>query len=192
VTNDIAVGLRININEAEKLKRSYGAAFAGMVNDKEEVSINQSGGNAKTIPAKYISEIIQPRCEEMLGMIREEIKACFGYELATCGVVFTGGASLLRGFDKMAESMLGLPVRIGRPVNIKGQMAAVKGPAYSTGAGLLTYAQESSHSRVLHADVFEDAVEGVKGWFNGLLGNKVQIQANNKKERGMLCLKSRK
>ena len=192
VTNDIAVGLRINVNEAEKLKRSYGAAFAGMVNDKDEVSINQAGGNAKSIPAKYISEIIQPRCEEMLGMIREEIKACFGYELATCGVVFTGGASLLRGFDKMAESMLGLPVRIGRPVNIKGQMAAVKGPAYSTSAGLLTYAQESSHSRVLHADVFEDAVEGVKGWFNGLLGNKVQIQANNKKERGMLCLKSRK
>jgi len=192
VTNDIAVGLRINVNEAEKLKRSYGAAFAGMVNDKDEVSINQAGGNAKSIPAKYISEIIQPRCEEMLGMIREEIKACFGYELATCGVVFTGGASLLRGFDKMAESMLGLPVRIGRPVNIKGQMAAVKGPAYSTSAGLLTYAQESSHSRVLHADVFEDAVKGVKGWFNGLLGNKVQIQANNKKERGMLCLKSRK
>ena len=192
VTNDIAVGLRINVNEAEKLKRSYGAAFAGMVNDKDEVSINQAGGNAKSIPAKYISEIIQPRCEEMLGMIREEIKACFGYELATCGVVFTGGASLLRGFDKMAESMLGLPVRIGRPVNIKGQMAAVKGPAYSTGAGLLTYAQESSHSRVLHADVFEGAVAGIKGWFNGLLGNKVQIHLNNKKERGMLCLKSRK
>lgn len=192
VTNDIAVGLRININEAEKLKRSYGAAFAGMVNDKDEVSINQTGGNAKTIPAKYISEIIQPRCEEMLGMIKKDIKACFGYELATCGVVFTGGGSLLRGFDKMAESMLGLPVRTGRPVNLKGQMAAVKGPAYSTGAGLLTYAHESSRSRVLHSDVIEDAVAGVKGWFNGLLGNKGQIQLNNRKEGGMLCLKSKK
>ena len=192
VTNDIAVGLRININEAEKLKRSYGAAFAGMVNDKDEVSINQTGGNAKTIPAKYISEIIQPRCEEMLGMIKKDIKACFGYELATCGVVFTGGGSLLRGFDKMAESMLGLPVRTGRPVNLKGQMAAVKGPAYSTGAGLLTYAHASSRSRVLHSDVIEDAVAGVKGWFNGLLGNKGQIQLNNRKEGGMLCLKSKK
>ncbi|MFZ2198340.1 MAG: cell division protein FtsA [Thermodesulfovibrionales bacterium] len=192
VTNDIAVGLRINVNEAEKLKRSHGAAFEGLVNDKDEVSMNQAGGNAKTIPAKYISEIIQPRCEEMLGMIRKEIKACFGYELATCGTVFTGGASLLRGFDKMAESMLGLPVRIGRPVNIKGQMAAVKGPAYSTCAGLLTYAHESSHKRVLHGDVIEEAVAGLKGWFNGLLGNKGQIQLNNKKERGMLCLKSRK
>jgi cell division protein FtsA len=192
VTNDIAVGLRINVNEAERLKRSYGAAFAGMVNAKDEVSINQAGGNAKTIPAKYISEIIQPRCEETIGMIRKEIKACFGYELATCGVVLTGGASLLRGFDKMAESILGLPVRIGRPVNIKGQMAAVKGPAYSTGAGLLTYAHESSQNRVLPADVFEDTVAGIKGWFNGLLGNKVQIHLNNKKERGMLCLKSRK
>jgi cell division protein FtsA len=192
VTNDIAVGLRINVNEAEKLKRSYGAAFAGMVNAKDEVLINQAGGNAKTIPAMYISEIIQPRCEEMIGMIRKEIKACYGYELATCGVVFTGGGSLLRGFDKMAESMLGLPVRIGRPVNIKGQMAAVKGPAYSTGAGLLSCGHESSHNRVRHADVFEDAVAGVKGWFTGLLGNKVQIQLNNRKERGMLCLKSKK
>ncbi len=192
VTNDIAVGLRINVKEAEKLKRSYGTAYAGMVNSKDEVSINQAGGNAKIIPAKYISEIIQPRCEEMLGMIGNEIKSCFGYELATCGVVFTGGASLLRGFDKMAESLLGLPVRIGRPVNLKGQMAAVSSPVYSTGAGLLTYGEESLHDKVPQADVFEDAVARIKGWFNGLLGNKVQIHLNNRKERGMLCLKSRK
>jgi len=107
VTNDIAVGLRININEAEKLKRTYGAAFEGMVNGRDEVQINQAGGNTKTIPAKYISEIIQPRCEEILGMVRKEVEACRGYELANCGMVLTGGASLLKGFDKMAESLLG-------------------------------------------------------------------------------------
>ncbi len=192
VTNDIAVGLRINVPEAEKLKQSVGAAFEGMVNNKDEVQINQTGGNTKTVPAMYIAEIIQPRCEEMLGMIREEIKVCYGYELATCGVVFTGGASLLRGFDKMAESLLGLPVRLGQPVNIKGHMAAVRNPAYSAGAGLVTYGHESSQNRVRQAEVLWDAVAGIKGWAKGLFGDKSQAQFNNRKEGGMLCLKSKK
>jgi cell division protein FtsA len=192
VTNDIAVGLRLNVQEAEKLKRSHGAAYAGMVNGKDEVQINQTGGNTKTIPARYISEIIQPRCEEMIGMMKEEIKACHGYEQATCGLVLTGGASLLQGFDKMAESLLGLPVRLGRPVNIRGQMAAVANPAYSTGAGLVAYGYESSPGRVDHSDVFADLAAGMKGWLKGAFGNKIQIQKNNKKEGGLVCLKLRK
>ena len=192
VTNDIAVGLRINVNEAEKLKRSYGAAFEGMGNDRDEVQISQTGGNTKTIPAKYIAEIIQPRCEEMIGMVRKEIQACCGYELATCGVVLTGGASLLNGFDKMTESLLGLPVRLGQPVNVKGRMAAVRNPAYSTGVGLVTYGYESSPDSVLHADFFADAVAGAKGWLKGIFNSKGLIQINNKKEGGMLCLKSKK
>lgn len=179
VTNDIAVGLRINVQEAEKLKRSYGAAYAGMVNGKDEVQINHAGGDMKTIPAQYISEIIQPRCEEMIGMLKEEIKTCHGYEHATCGMVFTGGASLLQGFDKMAESLLGLPVRLGRPMNIRGQMAAVANPAYSTGAGLVAYGYEISPSRVNHSDGFADLVAGIKGWVKGVFGNTVQIQKNN-------------
>lgn len=192
VTNDIAVGLRINVNEAEKLKRSNGAAFAGMGNDKDEVQINQTAGNTKTIPAKYITEIIQPRCEEMIGMIRKEIQACYGYELATCGVVCTGGASLLKGFDKMAESLLGLPVRLGQPVKIKGNIAALKDPAYSTSVGLVTYGCGSLQNRALHADVVKDAVAGIKEWLKGKFGSKDQIQFNNRKEGGILCLKSKK
>ena len=192
VTNDIAVGLRVNVNEAEKLKRSYGAAFAGMGNDNGEVKINQTAGDIKAIPARYITEIIQPRCEEMIGMIRREIQACYGYELATCGVVCTGGASLLKGFDKMAESLLGLPVRTGQPVRIKGNIAAVSHPAYSTSVGLVTYGSESLQNRVLHADVVMDAVTGIKGWLKGIFGSKDQIQFNNRKEGGMLCLRSKK
>jgi cell division protein FtsA len=192
VTNDIAVGLRVNIQEAEKLKRSYGAAYTGLVNDKDQIQINQTGGNTKTIPAKYVSEIIQPRCEEMIEMIRAEIKACYGYELATCGVVLSGGASLLRGFDKMTESLLGLPVRIGRPAHIKGKLGAVNNPVYCTGVGLVTCCYESLQERVHRADVFMGALEGIRGWYKGLFGIKDQIHLNNRKEGGMLCLKSRK
>jgi cell division protein FtsA len=192
VTNDIAVGLRINVYEAEKLKKSSGAAFEAMVKAQDEVLISQTAGNTKTIPAKYIAEIIQPRCEEMLGMIRKEITACCGYELATCGVVFTGGASLLRGFDKMAESLLGLPVRLGQSVNILGHMAVVKNPVYSTGVGLLTNMYQSSPESISPAGVFSGAVEGILGWVKGFSGNKDQIQFNIRKEGGLACLKSKK
>ena len=192
VTNDLAVGLRISVQEAEKLKRSAGSAFAGMVQDTGEVRINQTGGNTKTIPAAYISEIIQPRCEEMIEMIRKDIQTCFGYERATCGVVLTGGASLLKGFDRMAESLLGLPVRIGRPVNIRGNISSVTGPHYATGVGLVTFGYDPSANRMIHAEVFTAAIEGIKEWAKGLFGRKDQIQLNNRKEGGMLCLKSKK
>jgi len=192
ITNDVAVGLRINVNEAEKLKRSYGAAFEAMGDDKVEVQISQTGGNTKTIPAKYIAEIIQPRCEEMIGMVRKEILACRAYELATCGVVLTGGAALLNGFDKMMESLLGLPVRLGQPVNVKGRMAAVRNPAYSTGVGLAAYGHWSSPDRVFQGGFIADAVAGITGRLKGIFSSKGLIHINNKKEGGMLCLKSKK
>jgi len=181
VTNDIAVGLRINVNEAEKLKRSYGAAFEGIGNDRDEVQISQTGGNTKTIPAKYIAEIIQPRSEEMIGMLKKEIQSFCGYELATCGVVLTGGACLLNGFDKMTESLLGLPVRLGQPVNVKGRMAAVRAPAYSAGVGLVAYGHESWPDSGLHADFFADAIAGLKGSLKGIFSSKGLIQINNKR-----------
>jgi cell division protein FtsA len=192
VTNDIAVGLRINVNEAEKLKRSHGVAFAGTGNDADEVQINQTGGNTKTIPARYITEIIQPRCEEIIAMIGKEIQACHGYEQATCGVVYTGGASLLKGFDQMSESLLGLPVRLGQPAQVRGRMAAVRNPAYSTGVGLAGYGCESLPDRALHTDVFAYVARGITGWLKGKFSSKNQIELNNGKEGGMLCLKSKK
>ncbi len=192
VTNDIAVGLRINVHEAEKLKRTVGTALEGMANDKDEVRINQTGENTKTIPTKYIAEIIQPRCEEMIAMIRKEIKICYGYEFANCGVVFTGGASLLRGLDKMAESLLKLPVRLGQPVNIKDLMAQVRNPVYSTGAGLVAYGHGPSQNKGRNTDILWDAAAGIRVWIKGLFENKSRAQFNNKKEGGMLCLKSKK
>jgi cell division ATPase FtsA len=107
-------------------------------------------------------------------------------------VVLTGGASLLNGFDKMAESLLGLPVRIGQPVNVKGRMAAVSNPAYSAAVGLVAYGCGSSVEGGLHPDVFADAFAGVKEWLKGIFGSKGLIQINNKKEGGMLCLKSKR
>lgn len=193
VTNDIAVGLRISFSDAEKLKREYGSAYAGMENDPAaEVQICQTSGDTRTIPAKYITEIMQPRCEEMIHMLRDEIRACFGYELATCGVVCTGGAALMRGFVKTAESLLGLPVRLGQPATVTGNIAAVKDPAYSTGVGLLIYASGSLQDRAVYHDVLHATVDGIRGWLKGIFGSRDHISFNNRKEGGMACLKLKK
>lgn len=168
ITNDIAIGFRINMREAESLKKASGVAFAGLTNSQEEILIRQAGGQERMIPRKYLAEIIQPRCEEMLESIKEEITLCLGYELATCGVVLSGGSSLLCGFDKMAETALGLPVRIGRPGNIKGMKALAEDPAYSASIGLLTYVAEAEFNKIFPRDIVFSVFGRMKDWVNGV------------------------
>lgn len=169
ITNDIAIGLRVNMNEAERLKKVCGSAVEGIAkNSSEEIQIRQTGDQERSIPRKYLIEIIQPRCEEMLQMIKREITTCLGYELATCGVILTGGCSLLNGFDTMAESVLGLPVRIGLPSNIKAINSAVASPVYATGAGLLSYSSSGRPARIFSPDSVGGAVDIMKEWIKGI------------------------
>jgi cell division protein FtsA len=180
VTNDIAIGLRLSSSEAEKLKQKFGTAFALPGRKGDEVEISQAGGNVKSIPVGYITEIIQPRCEEIIEMIKKEIQACSGYELATCGVVFTGGASLLTGFDRLAESYLGLPVRLGQPVNIRGRLAGVSNPIYSTGVGLAAYSQKALPEKPADSGSVLHVLAVLKEWLNEKLGRRGQkIYLNN-------------
>lgn len=192
LNNDIAIGLRVNMHEAERLKTVSGAAFAGAINDSGEIQVSQSGGQTRIIPAKYLIEIIQPRCEEILEMIKDEINKCCGYELATCGVVLTGGTSLLNGFDRMAESVLGLPVRTGMPERIRGLKAEMASPVYSTGIGIVNYISELDAGRNFSHEIIGSSVgrvkELVKGWFRYI----DFLNFSNRKEGGILCLKSRK
>ncbi|MEW6108684.1 MAG: cell division protein FtsA [Nitrospirota bacterium] len=192
ITNDIAIGLRVNMNEAERLKKTSGASFAASTDNSEEIHINQPGGEDRIMPKKYLTEIIQPRCEEMLELIKGELKASLAYELATCGVVLTGGTARLNGFDRMAESLLGLPVRIGMPSNTYGMGSVVGSPVYSTGVGLVAYAAESDLNRrsspEILGEVFGRMKEGIKGAFRYIYF----LNLNSRKEGGILCLKSRK
>ena len=191
LTNDMAVGFRISLPEAEKLKKASGAAYSGIAGP-DEVSIPQAGGQMRTLPGNYIAEILQPRCEEMLELIKEEVRKCKGYEIAACGVVLTGGSSLLRGFDRMAESVLGLPVRIGSPAGVRGLKNMTEGPLYSTAVGLVTYhavlAAEAALSQAAVPGIFEK----MKEKFRELSVYTDYFSLNTKKEGGMLCLKSRK
>ena len=190
-TNDMAVGLRITMSEAEKLKKTSGAAYEHIVDSAEEIQIVQAGGQVRTLPRRYVGEILQPRCEEMLELIKDEIEKCSGYGTALCGLVMTGGASQLSGLDKMAESVLGLPVRKGAPIHLIRPERA-DSPVYSTGVGLVTYGYEPDAADSVSADLVGGVFGKVTDWFKDKFKYADYLNSNNRKEGGMVCLKSRK
>jgi cell division protein FtsA len=191
-THDIAVGLRITMSEAEKVKKNAGAAYERFVSNAEEIQITQAGGQMRTLPRKYLAEILQPRCEEILELVKEEIRKCSGQGTALCGVVVTGGASQLSGFEKMAESVLGLPVRAGSPEHLKGLKSEIKSPVYSTGVGLATYGNAPEAKDAAHAGLVSGAFAMVTDWVKNKFRYADYFNFNNRKEGGVLCLKSRK
>lgn len=166
-TNDIAVGLRIPISEAERVKKRFGHAITSTINDSEEIEVVQSG-QGKKILRRQLSEIIQPRAEELLELIKSELLSCSGYGIASTGVVITGGGSLLEGFGSMAEEVLGLPVRIGSPREIRGARDIVSNPIYATGTGLVLYGFHSTLGREFSPVTFTGIFGKMKDWVKGI------------------------
>lgn len=189
LTNDIAVGLKISLPEAERIKRESGAAMPGITSQREEIKFLQSDGREKIMTGKIISEILQPRCEELLELIYKEIESSSGNGIAVRSVVLTGGTSLLKGFRRMAESRLRVPVRIGLPGNIRGLDADLRGPEYAAAVGLITFNAES----IVCSDEQEllNLPGKAKYWFNNFFKYK-NLNPTTRKEGGVLCLKSRK
>ncbi|HEY5241273.1 MAG TPA: cell division protein FtsA [Polyangiaceae bacterium] len=140
ITSDIAAGLRTPMAEADRLKRLSGCALGRMVADDEEIEVPGVGGHVpRKCARRVLSDIIEPRVEEIFAVIRKRIEDTGMLEQMSAGVVLTGGAVLLQGMSEFAEEILGMPVRIGMPTGIKGITQLVHGPEYSAGVGLVKY-----------------------------------------------------
>ncbi len=141
-TSDIAVGLRMPIPDAEKLKRKCGCALSAMVGEDETMEVASVGGRRPRVMARRIlSEILQPRAEEIFHLVWDEIRRA-GYEKSlNSGIVLTGGGAILEGMPEIAEQIFDLPIRRGSPAGVGGLADHVSSPAYATAVGLVLYAQ---------------------------------------------------
>jgi cell division protein FtsA len=157
VTADIAAGLRTPMGEAERLKRNAGCALGRMVSDEEEIEVPGVGGHApRKVPRRVLSDIVEPRVEEIFAVIRKRIEDTGMLEQLSAGVVLTGGAVLMEGMTEFAEEILGMPVRLGVPVGVRGITQLVAGPQYATGVGLVQYgANALAHARSAPAPVVD-------------------------------------
>lgn len=140
-TNDIAVGLRTPIPDAEKIKKKFGCVTAQLNEDEETIEVPPVGRGKKPriLSRQLLADIIQPRAEEIFRLIDNETKR-MGYEKSlNSGVVLTGGTALLDGLEEVAEEIFDLPVRRGDPMGVGGLVDRVNTPDFSTAVGLTIF-----------------------------------------------------
>jgi len=139
-TNDLAVGLRTPIPEAEKIKREYAQACRELLAEDGAIEIASVGDRPpRTIFARMVAEIVQPRAQELLMLIRDELRRAGLESQIPAGIVLTGGGAHLRGLVKLAEHTFNLPARIGIPRGLAEMSEEVSRPEYATAVGLVLY-----------------------------------------------------
>ncbi len=169
LTNDIAVGLRTPTAEAEKIKQISGCCLASMVGKDETIEVPSVGGREpRVLSRQLLSEILEPRVEEIFTLVNREIVKS-GYEdLIASGVVITGGSAILPGMPELAEQIFDLPVRRGQPTNIGGLTDVVNSPIYATGVGLVKYGSRNMQTRnfvIGQENLFDRVARRMKEWF---------------------------
>lgn len=140
ITNDIAVGLRTPQQEAERIKLAYGSAMAALVKPDETIEVPGVGGRkSRVVSRRLLTEIIEPRLEEIFVLIQRELMKVGLHHSLSGGVVISGGTAELPGLVEMAEQVLEVPAKKGHPLGVGGLRDVVHAPRYATGVGLLKF-----------------------------------------------------
>ncbi|MGH7826017.1 MAG: cell division protein FtsA [Candidatus Binatia bacterium] len=170
LTGDIAAGLRTPLGDAERIKLRFGRAKAAMVSGDERIEVpGVSGKMNRSVSRQVLCEIIEPRLDELLQLVRREI-AKSGYEDSLgLGAVVTGGSMLLPAAMEMAEEIFGMPVRLGVPAHVNGLVDVISSPIYATGVGLVLYGmkrQERSYVRLRDHNVLAMVRHRMSDWLS--------------------------
>jgi cell division protein FtsA len=174
ITNDIAIGLRTNLDLAESIKCNYGYALPDKVDNKEELDLSRLDKTEEgSANLKYISEIIEARLNEIFSIIKDNMTMSGTNEALPAGVVITGGGAKIEGIVEMTKDIMRLPASIGKPaMEITGLIDKLDDPIYSTSIGLMIWGREGRASgRPIGIDLpnINNVVTKVKSVFKNLL-----------------------
>ncbi|BBD08540.1 cell division protein FtsA [Desulfovibrio ferrophilus] len=165
LTNDIAFGLRTPMAAAEQIKERYGCALAEMVSPEETIEVPSVGDREpRRLSRQVLAEICEPRVEEILVLIDQELSRSGFKNKIAAGVVLTGGTALIEGLQELGEQIFNLPCRIGYPREVGGLKDVVNSPMFATATGLLMYGAEKEGGE-LNFRIRDD-----KKVFNRILG----------------------
>jgi cell division protein FtsA len=152
ITSDLAVGLRVSLESAEKIKLSLGKILKTPVvaegepaKKKEENMLDVKALGIIEEDVQKISQkaaidgIIKPRLQELYKYIGKEIKKSGFGTLTPSGLVICGGGAETVGAIDQAKYVLGFPARIGKIEGLGGLIDEIDSPAFATAAGLILY-----------------------------------------------------
>ena len=121
VTNDIAVSMRTPTQYAEDIKIRYACALSQLANPDESIEVPSVGDRpARRLARQTLAEIVEPRYEELFGLVREELRRSGFEEVIAAGIVLTGGSAKMEGAIELAEEVFHVPVRLGLPQQVHG------------------------------------------------------------------------
>ena len=172
VTNDIAVSMRTPTHYAEDIKVRYACALSQLANSDESIEVPSVGDRpARRLARQTLAEVVEPRYEELFGLIRDELRRSGFEEVIAAGIVLTGGSARMEGAIDLAEEIFHMPVRLGLPQQqVKGLAEVVQNPIYSTAVGLLLHARENTQGAA-RGRALSNNVQGIfdrmQSWFKG-------------------------
>jgi cell division protein FtsA len=147
-TNDVSVGLRTPLADAEKVKRMFGSAVVTRIPETTEIEVTSVGDRpSRLMSQRLLGEVIEPRARELFEIMRDHLRSAGMMDLIPAGVVLTGGGSRLSHIAEVAEDVLRKPVRLGLPAALSKMPAELIEPEFATSIGILLYAYKM---RVLH------------------------------------------
>ncbi|MBI2051273.1 cell division protein FtsA [Candidatus Roizmanbacteria bacterium] len=150
ITNDIAVGLRVSLDSAEKIKLHLGKKLPVSIR-RDEKKHNVLDLSALHLPEHLddvsmqtlIDGIIGSRIEEIYKLIGEEIEKSGFAQSAPSGLVITGGGALTAGISELGRKIIGMPIRVGTPDRVIGLLDEVLDPQYASTVGLILYGRKN-------------------------------------------------
>lgn len=179
ITNDLAIGLRISLESAEKIKvflaspkaRRTSEEEGGRTSDELDLSHLQLPEELKKVSYKTLVEgIMRPRLNEIFTMVGLELKKSGWGGMTPAGLVITGGGAKTVGITEAAKRTMAMPVRVGVPTGLKGIIDEVEDPEFATAVGLIMYgAKEVPVSSV----PFNLQMPSLKGLPIGKFGRKI-------------------
>ncbi len=173
VTNDIAVALRTPTQHAEDIKMKYGCALTELARRDETIQVPSVGDRPpRKLSRQTLAEVIEPRIEELYGLVLAELRRSGFEEVIGSGVVLTGGSSKMMGMIDLAEEVFHMPVRLGVPQYVGGLTGMIDNPIYATGVGLVLYGAQNKNGLpyLIHASSnsgFKGMFGKARSWFQG-------------------------